>query len=147
MRIKVVLLSLLLTLLVSGAEKSAASSYPPDDVKIVGVLNYGQKSGLVEYSETPQYRAFLFAGQGDDQVDVRVTGAAGNAFIALADQSLNVIATGAGHLTASLPNHGPDAEMYYVVFKASMNRPARMSVQVNKTGGAVSPAAVSDATH
>jgi hypothetical protein len=144
MKIKMVLFAVLATLIVSGAEKSADSSYPPDDVKIVGVLNYGQKSGPVEYSDTPQYRAFLFAGQGDDQVDVRVTGAAAeSAFIALADQGLNVIATGAGHLSASLPNHGPDAEMFYVVFKDSMNRPARMSVQVNKTGGA---AAAADAT-
>jgi hypothetical protein len=143
MKIKMVLLTVLATLLVSGAEKSAVSAYPPDDVKIVGVLNYGQKSGPVEYTDTPQYRAFLFAGQGDDQVDVRVTGAAENAFIALADQGLNVIATGAGHLSASLPNHGPDAEMYYVVFKDSMNRPARMSVQVNRTGGA---AAATNAT-
>jgi hypothetical protein len=136
MKIKMILFTVLASLLVSGAEKSAASSYPPDDVKVVGVLNYGQKSGPVEYSETPRYRAFLFAGQGDDQVDVRVSGAAANAFIALADQGLNVIATGAGHLSASLPNHGPDAEMYYVVFKGSMNRTARISVQVNKTGGA-----------
>jgi hypothetical protein len=142
MKIKMVLFTALATLLVSGAEKSAVSSYPPDDVKIVGVLNYGQKSGPVEYSNTPQYRAFLFAGQGDDQVDVRITGATENAFIALADQGLNVIATGAGHLSASLPNHGPDAEMYYVVFKDPMNHPVR--VQVNKTGGA---AAAADATH
>jgi hypothetical protein len=141
-----ILLSVFVTLLVSGAEKSSDSSYPPDDVKIVGVLNYGQKSGPVQYSETPKYRAFLFAGQGDDQVEVRVTGAAENAFIALADQGLNIIATGAGHLSASLPNHGPDAEMFYVVFKNSRTQPARMSVQVNKIGGAASPAAVSDAT-
>ena len=146
MKIKMVLLTVLATLLVSGAEKSAASPeqvvYAADDVKIVGVLNYGQKSGPVEYSDTPKYRAFLFAGQGDDQVEVRVTGATENAFIALADQSLSIIATGAGHLSASLPNHGPDAEMFYIVFKDPMNRPARMSVQVNKTGRA----AAADAT-
>jgi hypothetical protein len=134
MKIKMVLFTVLASLLVSGAAKSADSSYAADDVKIVGVLNYGQKSGPVEYSETPQYRAFLFAGQGDDQVDVSVTGAGPNTFIALADQSLNVIATGTGHLAASLPNHGPDAEMFYVVFKGSTNRTARMSVQVNRTG-------------
>jgi hypothetical protein len=142
MKYKMILLTVLAGLLLSGAE-SGASSYPPDDVKIVGVLNYGQKSGPVEYSDNPQYRAFLFAGQGNDQVDVRVTGAAPEAFIALTDQSLNVVATGRGHLSAALPNHGPDAEMFYVVFKDSMNRPARMSVQVNKTGEAV---ASSDAT-
>jgi len=151
MKIQMVLLTVLATLLVSGAEKSAASperiSYAPDDVKIVGVLNYGQKSGPVEYSDTPQYRAFLFAGEANDRVDVMVTEPAKSAFIALADQSLNVIATGAGHLSVSLPNHGPDAEMYYVVFKDPANRPARMSVQVNKTGGAaVLPAALSEVT-
>lgn len=150
MKIKMVLLAALATLLVSGAEKSAASpelvSYSPDDVKIVGVLNYGQKSGPVEYSDTPQYRAFLFAGQGDDQVDVKVTGASPDAFIALADQSLKTVATGRGHLSAALPNHGPDAEMFYVVFKDSMNRPARMSVQVTKTGGAIPTLVSSEAT-
>lgn len=147
---KMVLFTVLAALLVSGAEKSAASPericYSADDVKILGVLDYGQRSGPVEYSNTPQYSAFLFAGQGNNQVDVRVTGASQNTFIALADQGLNVIATGTGHLSASLPNHGPDAEMYYVVFKDSMNRPARMSVQVNKTGGPVSSAASSEAT-
>lgn len=145
MKIKMVLLTVLATLLVSGAEKSAASperiSYSPDDVKIVGVLNYGQKSGALESSDSPQYRAFLFAGQANDEVQVTVTGAAPDAFIALADQSLKVVATGSGHLSVSLPDHGPDAEMYYVVFKNPMNRPVR--VQVNKTGG---PAAVADAT-
>jgi hypothetical protein len=146
MQIKMVLLTVLATLLVSGAEKSAASpeqiAYSPDDVKILGVLNYGQRSAPVEYAGAPQYRAFLFAGQGNDQVDVRVTGASPDAFIALADQSLKVVATGTGHLSVALPDHGPDAEMYYVVFKQA-NRPARMSVQVNKTGGAT---AATDAT-
>jgi hypothetical protein len=145
MKMKMVLFTVLATLLVSGAEKSAASqeliSYSPDDVKIVGVLNYGQKSEPVAYADTPLYRAFLFAGQGDDQIDVRVTGASPDASIAVADQSLKVVATGAGHLSVSLPNHGPDAEMYYVVFKNPMNRPVR--VQVNKTGGAT---AAADAT-
>jgi len=140
MKIKMVLLTVLATLLVSGAEKSADSpeliSYSADDVKIVGVLDYGQRSEPVECAGTPQYRAFLFAGQGDDQIDVRVTGVSPEPFIALADQSLKVVATGMGHLSVSLPNHGPDAEMYYVVFKDQMNRSVRMSVQVNKTGGA-----------
>jgi hypothetical protein len=37
--------------------------------------------------------------------------------------------------------------MYYVVFKDSANRPARLSVQVKKTGGtAALPPASADAT-
>lgn len=145
----IALMSVLATLLVGGAEKSAASSdqvaYAPTDVKILGVLNYGQTSGPVEYSDTPQYRAFLFAGDRNDQVEVTVSGAAQNAFVALADQSLNVIATGTGHLSVALPDHGPDAEMFYVVFKDQTNRPARMSVQVNKTGSSPVSAALSTA--
>jgi hypothetical protein len=147
MKIKMVLLSVLATLLVSGAEKSAASpeqiAYAPDDVKIVGVLNYGQKSEPVEYSHTPQYRAFVFEGRGNDRVEIVVTGAGQNAFVAVADPGLNVIASGTGHLSVSLPDHGPDTETFYVVFKDPTNRPSRMSVQLKKTGGA---AVSSDAT-
>jgi hypothetical protein len=146
MKTKMVLLTVLATLLASGAEKSAASpeqiAYAPDDVKILGVLNYGQRSQPVEYSITPKYRAFVFEGRGNDRVEIVVTGAGENAFIAVADPGLNVIASGTGHLSVSLPDQGPDIETFYVVFKDQMNRPARMSVQVKKTGGAeVSPVA------
>jgi hypothetical protein len=149
MKIKMVLLTVLATLLARGAEKSAASpeqiaqqqiSYAPTDVKILGVLNYGQRSEPVEYSNTPQYRAFVFEGQGNDRIEITVTGAGENAFIAVADPGLNVIASGTGHLSVSLPDRGPDTETFYVVFKCQMNRPARMSVQLKKTGSAtVSP--------
>jgi hypothetical protein len=144
-KIKVVLLTVLATLLVTGlvtgAEKSAASperivSYSPNDVKIVGVLRYGQTSAPVKYSDSPRYRAFVFEGQGRDRVEITVTGASRNTFVAVADPSLNVIASGTGRLSVSLPDRGPDLEGYYVVFKDRMNRPARMSVQLKKTGGA-----------
>jgi hypothetical protein len=140
MKINIVLLSLLTSLLGSGAEKSAASgeriSYAPNDVKIVGVLSYGEKSAPVEYSGSPQYRAFVFDGQGNDRIEVTVTGAGQDVFVAIADPALNVIASGAGHLSVSLPDQGPAAEAFYVVFKDRMNRPARLSVQLKKTGGA-----------
>jgi hypothetical protein len=147
MTIKMVLFTVLATLLLRGAEKSAASpqpvSYAPNDVKVVGVLSYGQRSAPVQYADTKQYRAFVFEGQGHDRIEVTVTGAGQNAFIAVADPSLNVIATGTGHLSVSLPDRGPDTETFYVLFKDPMNRAARMFVQVNKAGGA---AVSSDAT-
>jgi hypothetical protein len=140
MKINIVLLSLVTTLLASGAEKIAASpqriSYAPDDVKIVGVLSYGQKSGPVAYSGSPQYRAFVFDGQGNDRIEVTVTGAGQDVFVAIADPGLNMIASGTGHLSVSLPDQGPATEAFYVVFKDPMNRPTRMSVQLKKTGGA-----------
>ncbi len=140
MKTNIVLLSLLTTLLARGVEKSAASaeriSYAPNDVKVVGVLSYGQKSAPVEYSGSPQYRAFVFDGQGNDRIEVRVTGATQDVFVAVADPGLNVIASGTGHLSVSLPDQGPATEAFYVVFKDRTNRPARMSVQLKKTGGA-----------
>ena len=140
MKINIVLLSLLTALLGSGAEKSTASaeriSYAANDVKIIGVLSYGQKSARVEYSGPPQYRAFVFEGQGNDRIEVAVIGAGQNIFVAVADPALNVIASGTGHLSVSLPDQGPATEAFYVVFKARMNRPAPMFVQLKKTGGA-----------
>ncbi len=94
------LLTVLATLLVNGAEKSAISpeqiAYAPNDVKVVGVLRYGETSGPIEYSDTPPYRAFVFEGQGRDQIEVTETGAGQNAFVAVADPALNVIASGTG---------------------------------------------------
>lgn len=137
---KIVIASLLATLLVTGMEKSSAQaeriSYAPADVKILGVLRYGQTSQPVEYSETPEYRAFVFSGHGNDRVEVTVTGAGHNAFVAIADPSLNMIASGTGRLSVTLPDRGPDDEAYYAVFKDGMNRPARLSIEIKKTGGA-----------
>ncbi len=142
------LLTVLATLLVNGAEKSAISpeqiAYAPNDVKVVGVLRYGETSGPIEYSDTPPYRAFVFEGQGRDQIEVTVTGAGQNAFVAVADPALNVIASGTGHLSVSLPDRGPDTETFYVVFKDQIDRPAHLSVQLKKNGvAAVAP----DTTH
>ncbi len=102
----------------------------------MGVLRYGQASQPVEYSETPEYRAFVFSGHGNDRVEVTVTGSERDAFIAVADPSLNMIASGTGRVSATLPDRGPDDEAYYVVFKDRMNRPARLSLEIKKTGGA-----------
>jgi hypothetical protein len=139
-KIKVVVLTLLATSLVSGVEKSAASSeqiaYVASDVKVVGVLRYGQTSGPVAYSDTPQYRAFVFEGHGNDRIEVTVTGAGQNAFVAVADPALNAIASGTGHLSVTLPDRGPDPETFYVVFKDRTNRQTRISVQLKKNAGA-----------
>jgi hypothetical protein len=141
---KIVLGITLATLLLSGAEKSSAQaeqiSYSPADVKILGVLNYGQTSQPVEYSETPEYRAFVFSGHGNDHVEVTVTGAAHDAFIAVADPSLHMIASGTGRVSVTLPDRGPDEEAFYVVFKDRLNRPARLALQIKKTGGTEGPA-------
>ena len=131
--LKLVLIALLATFLISGAEKSSTSAeqiaFAPNDLKIVGVLDYGQTSPLVEASG--QYTAFVFNGNGNDRVEVTVTGDR-NAFVAIADPSLNKVASGTGSLSVSLPYRGPDTEAFYVVFK-SQNHTARLILR--KTGG------------
>ena len=131
----------------AGQEKSAAPtlapvrfpvqqlSYPPADIKILGTLNSGQTSKLVEYSITPKYGAFVFEGNGYDQVEITVTGGNRNAYVALADSTLTPIASGIGHLSTRLPYHGPDTEAFYILIKNLNKQPARLEVHLQKTPG------------
>lgn len=134
---KILIIGALATLLVGFTARSSAQTeqvaYAPNDVKIVGVLDYGHTSPVVEQSASTRYSAFVFNGNGNDQVDVTVTGDR-EAFVAVADPSLNLVARGRGHLTVSLPNRGPDTEAFYVVFKGQPGKPER--VILRKTGGA-----------
>jgi len=124
---------------------SESSAYSPKDIKIEGTIDAGQTSRLVEYARTPSYRAFVFEGNGNDQVEITVLGANHQAFVALADQSLNPIASGIGTLSTTLPYHGPDTEAFYILIKGSANQPtARLAVHLKKTPAL--PAAGADAT-
>ena len=125
------------------------SSYSPNDIKMLGTLDSGQTSKLIEYSNTPQYRAFVFEGNGHDQVEVTVTGGNGKAFVALADSTLSPIASGNGRLSATLPYHGPDTEAFYILVKSSANQPEQFAVHLKKTPGLKPTASAQplDATH
>jgi hypothetical protein len=126
----------------AGQEKSAdpplarvsypaqQSSYSPNDIKILGTLDSGQTSKLVEYSSTPKYRAFVFEGNGHDQIQVTVLGGNRKAYIALADSTLTPIASGLGTLSVALPYHGPDTEAFYILFRGSPA--ARLTVHLKK---------------
>jgi hypothetical protein len=105
-------------------------AYAPNNVKVLGTLASGQTSRLVECSGT-QYQAFVFEGNANDQVEVTVTGSRG-AFIALADPTLRQIAKGTGKVSATLPNRGPDAEAFYILFGSSSSQPARVAVHLRK---------------
>ena len=109
-----------------------AESFQPADVKIVGDLSYGQTSEAVECSSASPYYAFVFNGKADERVDVVVKSPNRQAFVALADQTLNRVTTGTGHITVTLPNHGPDAEVYYIVFRDSEGKNGRFTVELNK---------------
>lgn len=109
-----------------------AQSFPPSDVKILGDLRYGQTSNSVECSRAFPYYAFVFNGKGGERVDVVVKSENRSAFVALADPSLNRIASGTTHLTATLPNRGPDQEGFYIVFRDSQSQNARFTVALRK---------------
>jgi len=110
----------------------AAQDFKVDDVKVVGDLDYGQTSAPVECSGVPSYCAFVFNGQGDDRVEVDVSGAEGKAFVAIADGGLAKLASGTNRVVFSLPRRGPDAETYYIVFRDSENKPRRFMVALKK---------------
>jgi hypothetical protein len=117
------------------------AAYAPESVKVLGTLDYGQTSRPVVYSKAPGYRAFVFTGDGNDQIEVTLTGAGRNTPVAVADSSLKVIGRGTGRLSLTLPYRGPDTEAYYIVFK-DVNQPSRLVVRLRKTG----PARPADAT-
>lgn len=136
----------------SGQEKSAPivpasfvaqqASYSPNDIKVVGTINSGQTSRPEEYAHNSKYQAFVFEGNGHDQVEVTVTGA--KAYVALADSTLTPIAGGVGRLDVALPYHGPDTEAFYILVKSLSSQPVRLSVHLQKSPANVSQRA--DAT-
>ncbi len=58
----------------AGQFRRSHASYSANDIQVLGTLNSGQTSKPDEYSRTPKYRAFVFEGNGHDQVEVTVTG-------------------------------------------------------------------------
>jgi hypothetical protein len=150
-------------MLVSGQEKTADPAlakvslpsevsptqtwtFSPADVKVMGTLNDGQTSKPAQYSSTPKYQAFVFEGNGHDQVEITVTGANRKAYVALADSGLKPIASGLGQLAATLPYRGPDTEAFYILVKNLTSQPARLAVHLKKTASST-PTPVPDATH
>jgi hypothetical protein len=109
------------------------SAYSPDEIKVLGVLDIGESSKPTEFFSTPKYQAFVFQGNGHDQVEITVTGSDRKAYIALADSGLVPIASGLGRLAVALPYHGPDTEAFYILVKNLGKQPAHWAVHLKKT--------------
>lgn len=125
-------------ILIVAASNAFAEAFPPDDVKILGDLSYGQTSQPAACSTKPPYRAFVFSGKGGDRVDVVVKSSDRQAFVAIADPSLNVMTSGATHVSVTIPNRGPDAEAFYIVFRDSESKDAQFTVELKKLPAAAS---------
>ncbi len=133
---KILILSCLGVMLACAQENTSgqtgsSEAYPPAEVKILGDLDYGHSKTMTGYSTGPRYRAFVFSGYGGDQVQISVRGALRATPIVLADSSLNPIATGSSSLSVSLPNHGPDIEVWYIITGST---PGPVTVQLKKVG-------------
>ena len=134
---KAIILSCLTVMMAAAQEKTASNNavtttwvkYRPDDVKVLGVLDYGHVQNAVSRTPGPRYRAFVFSGYGRDRVEITLKG---ESFI-VTDSTLNPIGRGSSQATVSLPYRGPDIEVYYIVFPAS-SKLAHVTVQVKKVG-------------
>lgn len=108
----------------------------PEDVQVLGAIDYGQIVDAAEYTGSPQFAAYIFTAKGGDKVEVIVTGKGRKAEVAIADGSLKQLATGQGHLSLTLPDPGPDPEAYYLLFRDSQGAPATFKVELRKSAGA-----------
>ena len=129
---KAVILSCLAAISVIAAEKTTRRiTYSPSDVQVSGALAYGETSGAVSYTARPVYRAFVFAGFRGQKVEVTVNGT--RAFVALADSSLQEVASGTSSLSLALPDRGPHEDVWYIIFRTTDGKPGNFTVQVKKT--------------
>jgi len=112
-------------------------------MRIVGSLTYGETSADVAYSSTPKYRAFKFAGDKGDQIDITVNSNDGDAVTWLLDNNFRTIAknddaaeggTLDSHITATLPaNRTAGIRTYYIVFREYSLAKATFTVTLKNT--------------
>ena len=112
-------------------------------MKIVGSLDYGQTSDPVAYKSSPTYRAFKFAGDKGDKVDITVSSDDGDAVAWLLDNSFRTIAknddaaeggTLDSHITTTLPaNRTASIRTYYIVFREYSYAKATFTVGLKNT--------------
>ncbi len=112
-------------------------------MKIVGSLDYGQTSSSTKYTKTPRYRAFKFAGNEGDQVDVWVRSDDGGDAVAwVLDNDFRVVAsnddaddtTVDAHVSVALPANA--SATHYVVFRDYWTSSAHFTVELAPVGPA-----------
>lgn len=122
----------------STAEELSDGSFK-SSWKIVGSLDYGQTSDAVDYTGHPKYRAFKFAGNEGDHVDVWVRSQDGDAVAWVLDNDFTVLGhnddasddTLDAHVKVTLPAN-PSAT-HYVVFREYDKQHATFTVQLDGT--------------
>ena len=106
-------------------------------MKIVGSLDYGQTSASTRYTKTPRYRAFKFAGNAGDLIDVWVRSTDGGDAVAwVLDNDFHVVASNDdaddttldSHVNVALPANA--SATHYVVFRDYWTDTAHFTVDV-----------------
>lgn len=119
-------------------------------MKIVGSLDYGQTSSSTTYTKSPRYRAFKFAGNEGDQVDVWVRSMDGGDAVAwVLDNDFHVVAsnddaddtTFDAHVSVKLPANA--SATHYIVFRDYWTSSAHFTVDL--AGVLAGPACQADA--
>lgn len=117
----------------------ATSALSVRDTKIVGSLAFGETSTSTPYTKTPRYRAFKFAGNAGDEVDVWVRSNDGDPVTWILDNDWHAIAKNddasasdtSSHVKVKLPANA--SATHYIVVRDYWHSP--MSFKVELKGG------------
>ncbi|MDB5220931.1 MAG: bacillopeptidase [Myxococcaceae bacterium] len=74
------------------ATDEASSAFGLGNIKISGSLSYGETSSATAYSKTPLYRAFKFAGNAGDEIEVSVKSSNGDPVTWILDNDWHTVA-------------------------------------------------------
>jgi hypothetical protein len=117
----------------------ATSALSLTDTTIVGSLAFGETSKSTPYTKTPRYRAFKFAGNAGDEVDVWVRSNNGDPVTWILDNDWRTVAKNddasasdtSSHVKVKLPANG--SATHYIVVRDYAQSP--MSFKVELKGG------------
>lgn len=122
------------------ATDEATSAFGLSDTKIVGSLAFGETSKSTPYSRTPRYRAFKFAGNAGDEVDVWVRSSNGDPVTWILDNDFRSVAKNddasasdtSSHVKVKLPANA--SATHYIVVRDYWQDPMTFKVEL-KGGG------------
>ncbi len=106
-------------------------------MKIVGSLDYAQTSDAVAYTKSPRYRAFKFAGNEGDQIDVWVRSPDGDALAWVLDNHWHILGKNDDADGGTLDAHvqitlgKSDSVTHYIVFRDYDWQTSTFTVELN----------------
>lgn len=121
------------------ATDEASTSFGLAKVKIAGSLSYGQTSSATAYSKTPLYRAFKFAGNAGDEIEVSVKSPDGDPVTWILDNDWHTVAKNDdasasdtnSHIKVKLPANA--SATHYIVVRDYWKDPMSFTVQLKGT--------------